>query len=108
MTHDEWVAEGTKRFGPDMMTWRFVCPSCGHVQTAADYKAAGAPINVVAFSCIGRWLTNGADDPKRDKKLAKAAFKKKGGPCNYAGGGLFKLNPVEVDGQHCFAFAETT
>ena len=39
-----------------------------------------------AYSCVGRFI-GGCD-----------AFDKKNtpGPCNYAGGGLFRLNPVQV------------
>ena len=46
----------------------------------------------MAFSCVGRNLGVG-----EEAKVAAAAFKGKGGPCNYAGGGLFGLNPVEVN-----------
>lgn len=82
---DEYMAEATKRFGPDISNWRFVCPSCGHVASAADYQAAGAPEGAVGFSCVGRWA--GA---KRD------AFRGGPGPCDYAGGGLFCINPVKI------------
>ena len=101
MTYEEWMAEGTKRFGSDQMDWRFVCPSCGHVATAHDYKAAGARESTVAFSCVGRWIEG-----------SRSAFEDKGtGPCTYAGGGLFRLNPVTVrgpgDAEHqMFEFAE--
>lgn len=105
MTHEEWTADGKRRFGDDMMTWRFVCPSCGHVQTANDYKAAGAPSTVVGFSCIGRWLPGGAEHAQ---KIKDATFKQNGGPCDYAGGGLIGLNPVKVGGGYFFAFAEDT
>lgn len=97
MTRDEWQAEGERRFGPDLITWRFVCPVCGHVATPRDWQEAGAPQTAVAFSCVGRWsLRNrpalGGSGP---------------GPCDYAGGGLFRLNPVEVEGAgKFFAFAE--
>lgn len=95
MTHAEWEAEGERRFGPDKMTWRFVCPACGHVAATSDWRDAGAKTNNVAFSCVGRWL------PKQ-----RQAFGERGpGPCNYAGGGLFAINPLEVDGQHFFDFA---
>lgn len=100
-THEEWIAEAKRRFGDDAKTWRFVCPSCGHVASVADYQAAGAPESAVAFSCVGRWT--GA---KKD------VFAQDGGPCNYAGGGLFRLNPNTVafgDAVHSvFAFAEPT
>lgn len=100
MTHAEWVAEGDKLFGHDTDAWRFECPVCKHVASVGDYKAAGAPEAAVAFSCIGRWLEN-----------ARPAFEERGvGPCTYAGGGLFKLNPVTVVDlggrkHHVFAFA---
>lgn len=101
VTHDEWKAEGARRFGGDAMAWRFVCPSCGHVACVEDWKNAGAPESAVAFSCVGRWT--GANDDK--------AFGSKGGPCQYAGGGLFRLNPVTVEttdgGKHTmFEFAD--
>lgn len=102
MTKLEWLAEGKRRFGDDLMSWRFVCPSCGHVATPMDWKAAGAAEGEVAFSCVGRHLDAPSD-----------AFGCGPGPCNYAGGGLFQINPIEVvysDGSsdHVFAFAEVT
>lgn len=95
MTHAEWMAEGTRLYGSDQMAWRFVCPSCGTVATAHDWKRVGAPVEAVAFSCIGRWM------PKPASLLAKGK-----GPCDYAGGGLFRLNPVTVEGSAIFAFAD--
>lgn len=99
MTWEDWTAEAVRRFGPDPLKWRFECPACHHVASVEDYKNAGCAENVVAFSCIGRWL------PRRT-----GAFAGKGGPCDYAGGGLFRLNPVIVvkDGNETevFAFAQ--
>ncbi len=86
LTEAEWNAEGKVLFGAEKMTWRFVCPVCKHVAAARDWQAAGAPAGAIAFSCVGRWRPN-----------AREAFSREGkGPCNYAGGGLFKLNPVFV------------
>lgn len=97
-SYEAWLAEGIRRFGPDKRDWRFVCPSCGFEQSVRDYKAASAPLDAVAFSCVGRW-----------REQAIEAFGKGQGPCNYAGGGLFKMNPVTVIGiGTCFAFAPTT
>ena len=94
-----WHDEGHRRFGRDQMAWRFVCPACGHVTKVDDYKKAGAPESAIAFSCVGRW-TDGA----------REAFSKGAGPCTYAGGGLFGLNPITVvDGgkeHRMFAFDE--
>lgn len=98
-THEEWQAEARRRFGDDPLQWRFVCPSCGHVASVQDWKDAGAQEGHVAFSCVGRWLPN----PKQ--------MGERPGPCNYAGGGLFRLNPVEVvmpggKVRQAFAFAD--
>lgn len=97
MSRAAWQAEAVRRFGPDPRTWRFSCPSCGHVAAVSDWRDAGAPEGAVAFSCVGRYLPS-----------AKEAFSQDGGPCNYAGGGLFAINPVEVDGHRVFAFAPPT
>lgn len=86
MTSVEYFAEAEKRFGKDQMDWAFVCPVCGYRQTARELEKCGAPANAIAFSCIGRWIPN-----------ARKAFGGKGpGPCNYAGGGLFAINPVTL------------
>lgn len=83
-THQEWMAEAARRFGPDPLGWTFVCPVCGHVATVGDWKSAGASEGAVAFSCVGR------------NTGAGSAMDGQPGPCNYAGGGLFRLNPVTV------------
>lgn len=102
-TEAEWKAEGERRFGPDMMNWRFECPICGNVASVADFRPyKGATPNSATCECIGRY------------KAGKPAFgkiRKKGqGPCDYCGYGLFRLSPVRVvqDGGkeiHSFAFA---
>lgn len=112
MTEAEWRADGLRRFGPNLLDWQFVCPSCGHVQTAREYQAAGAPESAIGFSCVGRWMPRAQT---RDA-FASPAEKKRlpDGPCDYAGGGLFRLNPVLVaqDGVaepiQMFAFADAT
>lgn len=103
MTETQWRAEAIRRFGADSLAWRFVCPVCGHEAAVADWKAAGASPGEAGFSCVGRHVEG-----------ARKAFGEAGpGPCNYAGGGLFQLNPVTVQrdggGTTCmFAFAPTT
>lgn len=89
LTVSEWRAEAARRYGADAKSWRFRCPACGHVASVADWDAAGAPEGAVAFSCVGRYIEAGAP---REAFLAKGGP----GPCTYAGGGLFKLNPVTV------------
>ena len=108
-TLDAWRAKATELFGEDFMKWKFVCPVCDYVASVQDWKDAGAPVQSAAFSCVGRWA--GAN-PKTSKKGTIGPDGIKGrGPCNYAGGGLFQMNPVVVvdpDGiEHkAFAFAD--
>ena len=97
MTQEEWRAKAVELFGQDPMDWKFVCPACKHVASVRDWRDAGASQGEVAFSCVGRRLN--ADD--------RNTFQGKGGPCQYAGGGLFRLNPVAIEGhENVFAFAE--
>lgn len=96
MTRDEWLLQGQTLFGQDKMRWKFKCPCCSHVATVADYKNAGAPESAVGFSCVGRWLEvhKEAFDDKDKRKI----------PCDYAGGGLINISPVDVDGIKVFEF----
>ena len=81
----DWVAEATRRFGPQPHHWRFICPSCGLESRGLDYKSAKAPVGALGFSCIGNWL------PNKSK-----AFSGMPGPCDYRGDGPFRVNPVTV------------
>lgn len=101
LSTEQWRAAASRLFGPDPLKWRFVCPSCGHEATVADWKKAGATQAQAAFSCVGRYT--GADDSH--------TFKQDGGPCTYAGGGLIGLNPMAVRREsgaitRVFAFAD--
>lgn len=100
MTKEEFKVEAIKRFGMDMMNWKFVCPVCGNIASVSDYKKAGAPEGSVGFSCIGRWLPNSRRAFGKNDENAPSK------PCDYAGGGLFGLNPVDVEGTHYFKFAD--
>lgn len=100
MTHAEWEDEAIRRFGPDKNNWKFKCPACGHVASAREYIAVGGA-GAVGFSCIGRYKKGTQGEFMANKKA----------PCNYAGGGLFQLNPLLVqfeDGSEtqAFEFAE--
>ena len=61
---EEWKAEATRRFGPDMLKWRFRCPMCGHVASVQDFKDAGAKSPNCAYQeCLGRYTGKGT--PKK-------------------------------------------
>lgn len=102
ITHAEWTAEAKALYGDNAMEWRFVCPVCEHVAAVKDWREADAPEGAIAFSCVGRYVGG----------KVRNAFEGTGkGPCNYAGGGLFRLNPVIVTGgpgadHHVFEFAD--
>lgn len=99
---EDWNAEGELLFGKDKKNWRFICPCCKHEASIQDWFDLGAKPGEVAFSCVGRRI-----------KGSKQAFDESGqGPCTYAGGGLFRLNPIVVidsEGRksELFAFAQS-
>ena len=99
ITHADWVIEAVAKFGhPGKI--RFVCPVCKHVASVDDYKKAGAEEGDIGVVCIGRYTLKLGDDPHK-------------GPCDYAGYGLFRLNPVRVvmpegDIIECFEFDKPT
>lgn len=87
LTIDEWETEARDRFGDDKLDWKFVCPVCKHVASVRDWMEAKAPEGAVAFSCVGRYL---------DMEQPHLVDGEVGAPCDYAGGGLFRLNPVHI------------
>jgi hypothetical protein len=86
IAHKDWIEEAKKRYetSDDIA---FKCPSCGHIATVKEWKDAGADEGEIGFSCIGRRI--GAKREALDSQSKK-------GPCNYAGGGLIRLNPVKI------------
>ena len=85
ITYEQWLLAAKIRYPDNNIV--FVCPVCGYKQSVADYKLVNAPVGTWGFSCIGRFIEG-----------SKRAFgdKRGNGPCDYAGGGLFRLNPVQV------------
>jgi len=114
MTFDDWTAEGIKRFGEDLMNWRFVCCNCKHVQAVSDFrdlkamgKFDGTP-NAAYFSCIGRY-----DDSIPRNQIGTLGDTEGKTHCDYTLGGLIPINKLVVkmkDGTllPAFEFAEAT
>jgi len=77
----EWEKEGERRFGKKRRNWRFVCPNCNLIQSGQDFLDEGFKaedvIDVIGFSCIGRWV------------------KRKG--CDWSLGGLLKIHDLEIE-----------
>ena len=62
----EWDAKGRELFGMDMQDWKFVCPSCGLVQSIAKAKEhwpqlKGKDWNVTS-ECVGRYTKDAGCD----------------------------------------------
>jgi len=89
LTYLEWLKESEKRYPDGNIA--FTCPVCKHRQTISDYKAVNAPEGTIGFSCIGRFI-----DGCRNAFGGPGAGTERPGPCDYAGGGLFPLNPITV------------
>lgn len=85
LTYAEWTAEAKALFGEKSDDWKFVCPLCKTITSIKEWRDNKVEAQI-AFSCIGR------SNPTKPKP----AFANKGGPCDYAGGGLFRMNPVHV------------
>jgi hypothetical protein len=101
-TRDEWIAKAIALFGDDAKQWRFVCPVCETEQSINDFiehtelpkeKIEG----VIAFSCIGRWARGGCEHPGLGPTATRGDANEPAMGCDYAGGGLFRLNPVRIE-----------
>jgi len=85
---EDFKQEAIKRFGEDAKYWKFVCPKCGTIQSAMDFREhtdvkLGDISQYIGFSCIGRFT---------DKM-----------GCDWTLGGLFKIHKIEIiaeDGSH--------
>jgi hypothetical protein len=103
---EAWRAEAVRRFGDDPLQWRFVCPSCGHVASCADFKELGVDPGRAPHECIGRALREigradetytgpesvivGHDDEGEAIYESRGPARKDSGkPCDWAAFGLF-------------------
>lgn len=67
---EEWKAEATRRFGPDMLKWRFRCPMCGHVASVQDFKGRRGKISELRLQeCLGPVHRQGHADEGRQQRL---------------------------------------
>lgn len=109
MTHAEFLATLTERFGIDAANWAFVCPNCKDIATGADLKAAleehprtrrdgstTSASQILGQECIGRTLGALAwAGDQWDRK--REAGESRG--CDWAAYGLFR-GPLIVDTEH--------
>ncbi len=101
MTNAEWRAEGARRFGEDVMQWKFRCVSCGTESSPADFEKLAANGRRAPHECIGRihLELGGLPGVKIDGNSK---------PCNWHAGGMFRRASVieveGVEGQNTLAF----
>jgi hypothetical protein len=114
LTREQWMEQARERFGEEPRDWKFVCPVCKTVQSCRDFEEhTDVPKEqiegYIGFSCIGRWARGGCEHRGLSTEPVEGGEGKRMG-CDYAGGGLFKLNPVRVTHEgrehQLFAFAE--
>ena len=103
-TKKEWLAEGKRRFG-DIINWRFVCPACGRINSASEFKEAGAQPSAMYLNCIGRHNGKGVSGIKHKKGDIAPEF-----GCDWTAAGLFgTLNGgdivVDDDGNEIMVFS---
>lgn len=92
LTLREWHILGTALFGGDVNDWKFICPSCGHVQSRRDWMNLGMnPRQIdtyLGFTCIGRWL--------HPLNAVDAFEESKGYGCRYIGTGIPNISPITL------------
>lgn len=116
ISHEDWLAEAVRRFGPNPLNWRFVCPFCGRETSCQEFVDVGVAINDAhraATECIGRVVgaRGGMKEGRETNPDGTPAQ-----PCDWAAFGLFGnlgKGPIVVrviDGAEqetqAFAFAE--
>lgn len=103
MTLEEWRKEGKKRFGEDIMKWKFVCPMCGHVASVQEFVDAGAEDPDSAYQeCIGRYIGKGSPVSGDASGCNWVAYGFFGMP---NGKGIIVIDEKNI-GTECFDFAE--
>ena len=82
LSHREWINEAIELFGKDSKEWKFVCPSCGHIQSIKSVLEHNPSLdsndiqNWIHYNCEGRI--------------------NEGEGCVWTLGGLFHIHKLEV------------
>ena len=100
---EEWRTEGGRRFGENILKWKFKCPMGGQVAAVEDFKAAGAkdPANSAYEECLGRYTGKGSPQKGDNSGCDWAAY----GLFGIPKGGVYVFTGPE-EGAHIFDFAE--
>ena len=91
---EDWMKEGIRLYGPNMLDWRFKCPMCGHVQSLQDFHDVGIEPDNGITCCASRFNLGGNKT------------------CKWTTGGLLRIGGVYVIRPDfvpvlAFAFADT-
>ena len=105
-THEEWLAEGKRRFGENYDDWKFSCPICKHVASIGDFRQyidKGASEQSAATECIGRFLPKDPTLAPNRRRLPDG-----GEACDWCSYGLFRasdcISITFPDGHSAVAF----
>ena len=102
-TLDEWLLEGTTRFGKDMDHWKFQCPHCHQVYSLSTYPRVIDSVKlftVAAKKCIN-W--HNVNKKTNDHECTYQYFKFNEKIEMAKGGVIIEINGKE---HHFFSFAE--
>jgi hypothetical protein len=99
--HEEWIKQGVELFGLQSERWRFICPSCGHVQTLQDFLSLGMhrrqAEQIVGFSCIGSWQTmHKIQQASGYPDIVEFMEPDQGLGCRYHGGKTPNISPITL------------
>ncbi len=91
--HADWLKEGMRLYGPNMLDWRLKCPMCGHEQTLRQFKDGGIDAERAITCCASRFRLGGRRD------------------CKWTTGGLLPIGGAYIVRSDCvpvlaFAFAD--
>ncbi len=102
ITLDDWYYQGVELFGLEPKGWRFICPSCGHVQALKDFLDLGMKRQqaeqIVGYSCIGSWTRKPLLLMRKGKPAKVSVFMEpdQGAGCMYHGGKEPNISPITL------------
>jgi len=101
--HEEWKTLGKKLFGDNQRKWKFVCPNCGHVQTAQEFLDIGVDWSEISsvwgYTCVGVYHAMDREQQqlmKRDTGVALIGEKDRGKGCIFIGSIEHAMMPLFV------------
>lgn len=64
LLYADWLKEGARLYGPDMLDWRVMCPCCRHVQALKEFREHGINEDYALANCASHFGIGGDPDCK--------------------------------------------